>query len=150
MPDVAWRDWVIAAFHKNMPFDRFLVEQIAGDLLPNATQEQKIATGFNRNHVLTTEGGIIDEEYRVEYVADRVHTTATAVLALSLQCARCHDHKYDPISQREYYRFFAYFNNNQDRPGTMKVLPGHARVPLSAVQQRVAALARLFTGARRG
>jgi hypothetical protein len=132
-----WRDWVIGAFHKNMPFDRFLVEQIAGDLLPNATLEQKIATGFNRNHVLTTEGGIIDEEYRVEYVADRVHTTATAILGLSVQCARCHDHKYDPISQREYYQFFAYFNNNQDRPGTIKVLPIHVQAQLSAVQQRL-------------
>jgi hypothetical protein len=139
-----WRDWVIDAFHKNMPFDRFLVEQIAGDLLPSATLEQKIATGFNRNHVLTTEGGIIDEEYRVEYVADRVHTTATAVLGLSMQCARCHDHKYDPISQREYYQFFAYFNNNQDRPGTIKALPVHAQLQLSAVQQRLEKLSPLL------
>lgn len=110
-----WRDWVIGAFNSNMPFDRFLTEQLAGDLIPEPTLEQKIATGFNRNHVLTTEGGIIDEEYRVEYVADRVHTTATVVMGLSMQCARCHDHKYDPITQREYYQFFAFFNNVADK-----------------------------------
>jgi hypothetical protein len=110
-----WRDWVINAFHKNMPFDQFLVEQLAGDLLPSATLEQKIATGFNRNHVFTTEGGIFEEEYRTEYVADRVHTTATVFLGMSLQCARCHEHKYDPISQKEYYEFFAFFNNVPDR-----------------------------------
>lgn len=106
-----WRDWVIDAFNRNMPYDQFIVEQLAGDLLPNPTLQQKIATGFNRNHVLTTEGGIIDEEYRVEYVADRVHTTSTVFLGLSMQCARCHDHKFDPITQKDYYSFFAFFNN---------------------------------------
>ncbi|HTN73801.1 MAG TPA: DUF1549 domain-containing protein, partial [Pirellulaceae bacterium] len=106
-----WRDWVIDAFNSNMPYDQFVVEQLAGDLLPQATVQQKIATAFNRNHVLTTEGGIIEEEYRVEYVADRVHTTSTVFLGLSLQCARCHDHKYDPITQQDYYRFFGFFNN---------------------------------------
>ena len=110
-----WRDWVIESFAKNMPYDQFLTEQLAGDLLPNATLSQKVATGFNRNHVLTTEGGIIEEEYRVEYVADRVHTTATVFLALSMQCARCHDHKYDPLSQKDYYRFAAFFNNVPDK-----------------------------------
>ena len=110
-----WRDWVIQAFASNKPYDQFLTEQLAGDLLPNSTQSQKVATGFNRNHVLTTEGGIIEEEYRVEYVADRVHTTSTVFMALSLQCARCHDHKYDPISQRDYYRFAGYFNNIPDK-----------------------------------
>jgi hypothetical protein len=110
-----WRDWVIQAFHANMPYDQFIIEQLAGDLLPGATLQQKIATGFNRNHVLTTEGGIFEDEYRVEYVADRVHTSATAFLGLSLQCARCHDHKYDPITQKEYYRFFAFFNNVSDK-----------------------------------
>jgi hypothetical protein len=110
-----WRDWVIDAFRTNMPYDRFIVEQLAGDLLPKPTLQQRIATGFNRNHVLTTEGGIFEEEYRVEYVADRVHTTATAFLGLSMQCARCHDHKYDPISQKEYYQFFAFFNNVNDK-----------------------------------
>lgn len=110
-----WRDWVIRAFADNMPFDRFVTEQIAGDLLPEATVQQKVATGFSRNHVLTTEGGIIEEEYRVEYVADRVHTTATAFLGLSLQCARCHDHKFDPFTQRDYYRFAAFFDNVPDK-----------------------------------
>jgi hypothetical protein len=110
-----WRDWVIGAFASNMPFDQFITEQIAGDLLPNPTQSQQIATGFNRNHVVTTEGGIIEEEYRVEYVADRVHTTATVFMGLSFQCARCHDHKFDPITQRDYYRFFAFFNNVSDK-----------------------------------
>lgn len=110
-----WRDWVIEAFNKNMPYDQFLTAQIAGDLIPNATLSQKVATGFNRNHVLTTEGGIIEEEYRVEYVADRVHTSATVFLGLSMQCARCHDHKYDPITQKDYYRLAAYFNNSPDK-----------------------------------
>ncbi|MBL8793401.1 MAG: DUF1553 domain-containing protein [Planctomycetia bacterium] len=106
-----WRDWVIDAFNRNMPFDQFTVEQIAGDLLPNATLEQKIATGFNRNHRINAEGGIIPEEYAVEYVADRLETTATVWLGLTLTCTRCHDHKYDPIKQSEFYQLFAYFNN---------------------------------------
>jgi hypothetical protein len=110
-----WRDWVIRAFNDNQPFDQFLVEQLAGDLLPEPTLAQRVATGFNRNHVLTTEGGIIDEEYRVEYVADRVHTTASVLMGLSMQCARCHDHKFDPITQREYYQFFSFFNNVADK-----------------------------------
>ncbi len=106
-----WRDWVIDAFRKNMPFDQFLTEQLAGDLLPNPTLSQQVATAFLRNQTHNTEGGIIQEEYRVEYVADRVHTTATVFLGLSLGCARCHDHKFDPVTQREYYRFFAFFNS---------------------------------------
>ncbi len=106
-----WRDWVIDAFNRNLPFDQFTVEQIAGDLLPNATLEQKIATGFNRNHRINAEGGIIPEEYAVEYVADRIETTATVWLGLTLTCTRCHDHKYDPIKQTEFYQLFAYFNN---------------------------------------
>jgi hypothetical protein len=110
-----WRDWVIDAFNRNLPYDQFVTEQLAGDLLPNPTLPQRIATAFNRNHVLTTEGGIIEEEYRVEYVADRVHTTATVFLGLSLQCARCHDHKFDPLTQRDYYSFFAFFNNIAER-----------------------------------
>ncbi|MEY3173481.1 MAG: hypothetical protein RLZZ436_1395 [Planctomycetota bacterium] len=110
-----WRDWVIEAFHSNMPYDQFLTEQLAGDLLPNASLSQKVATGFNRNHVLTTEGGIIEEEYHAEYVADRIHTTSTVFLALSIQCARCHDHKYDPISQQDFYQLAAFFNNVPDR-----------------------------------
>ena len=110
-----WRDWVIDAFNRNMPFDQFTIEQIAGDLLPNATLEQKLATGFNRNHRGNGEGGIIPEEYAVEYVADRVDTTSTVWLGLTMACARCHDHKYDPITQKEYYQLFAYFNNVPER-----------------------------------
>ena len=111
----AWRDWVIDAFNDNMPFDRFTIEQIAGDLLPDATARQRIASGFNRNHMNTHEGGTIAEEYRVAYVADRVKTTAVTWMGLSVGCAQCHDHKYDPISQRDYYRFFAYFNTITDK-----------------------------------
>jgi hypothetical protein len=105
-----WRDWVIEAFNRNLPYDRFLTEQLAGDLLPSPTLDQRIATGFCRNHVINSEGGIIDEEYRVEYVADRVRTLGMAVMGLTLECARCHDHKFDPISQRDYYQLFAFFN----------------------------------------
>jgi len=106
-----WRDWVIDALNGNMPFDRFTIEQLAGDLLPDATVRQRIATGFNRNHMANNETGIIDEEYRTEYVADRVKTTMTTWTALTIGCAQCHDHKYDPISQREFYQLFAFFNN---------------------------------------
>lgn len=106
-----WRDWVIDAYNKNMPFDKFTVEQLAGDLLPNPTLAQRIATGFNRNHRINTEGGVIAEEWRVENVIDRVETTSTTWLGLTAGCARCHDHKYDPITQKEFYSLFAYFNN---------------------------------------
>jgi hypothetical protein len=106
-----WRDWVIDAYNRNLPFDQFTIEQLAGDLLPNATTAQRIATGFNRNHMANNESGIIDEEYRVEYVADRLETTGTTWLGLTIGCARCHDHKYDPITQREFYQLFAFFNN---------------------------------------
>ena len=106
-----WRDWVIDAFNSNLPYDKFIIWQIGGDLLPDATYEQKLATGFNRNHPITQEGGVVQEEYRVEYVADRTHTTATAFLGITIECARCHNHKYDPISQEEYYQTFAFFNN---------------------------------------
>ncbi len=106
-----WRDWVVRAFNENKPYDEFLVEQIAGDLLPNASLQQKIATGFNRNHIINHEGGNFIEEYRIENVVDRVHTTATVFMGLTMKCARCHEHKYDPISQPEFYRFAAYFNN---------------------------------------
>ena len=106
-----WRDWVIAAFQKNMPFDQFTLEQIAGDLIPGATLDQKIATGFHRNHRTTAEGGIVDEEFRVEYVADRAETTSMVWLGATLGCARCHDHKYDPFTQKEFYSLFAFYNN---------------------------------------
>ncbi len=106
-----WRDWVIRAFNRNLPYDQFIVWQLAGDLLPNATDEQILATTFNRLHPQKVEGGSVPEEFRVEYVADRNHTVATAFLGLTLECAHCHDHKYDPISQKEYYQLFAFFNN---------------------------------------
>ncbi len=106
-----WRDWVIDAFNRNMPFDQFTVKQLAGDLLPNPTLDDRIATAFHRNHRTTAEGGIVPEEFRVEYVADRAETTSTVWLGLTVGCARCHDHKYDPIKQKEYYQLFAYFNN---------------------------------------
>jgi hypothetical protein len=105
-----WRDWVIHAFNSNMSFDQFTVEQIAGDLLPNATDQQRLATAFHRNHPITIEGGVIDEEYRTEYVVDRVVTTSTVWLGLTMTCGRCHDHKYDPITQKEFYEFYAFFN----------------------------------------
>jgi len=110
-----WRDWVIDAYKTNMPFDKFTIEQIAGDLLPNATLPQKIATGFHRNHRTNAEGGIVEEEFRVEYVADRVETTATVWLGLTLGCARCHDHKYDPLTQKDFYSMFAFYNNVPER-----------------------------------
>ncbi|MEX2594176.1 MAG: DUF1553 domain-containing protein [Anditalea sp.] len=106
-----WRDWVIESFNENMPYDDFILWQIAGDMLPDATKEQKLATGFNRNHLQSQEGGIVDEEYRVEYVADRTATLGKGILALSTECARCHDHKYDPISQQEYFELYAFFNS---------------------------------------
>ncbi len=106
-----WRDWVIEAFSENMPYDQFVTYQMAGDLLPDATQEQMLATGFHRNHPSSSEAGIVPEEYRLENVFDRANTTAKAFLGLTLECARCHDHKYDPISQKEYYQFSAFFNN---------------------------------------
>jgi hypothetical protein len=106
-----WRDWVIDSFQRNQPFDDFTVEQIAGDLLENATLEQRIASGFNRNHMINFEGGIIPEEYRVAYVMDRVNTTGTVWLGLTVSCAQCHSHKYDPISHEDYYKFYAYFNS---------------------------------------
>lgn len=106
-----WREWVIDAFNKDMPFDRFTVEQLAGDLLPNATLDQKVASGFNRNHMINFEGGAIPEEYLNNYIVDRVNTTATVWLGLTMTCAQCHDHKYDPISQREFYQLYAFFNN---------------------------------------
>lgn len=105
-----WREWVIRAFNGNMRFDQFVIEQLAGDLLPDATRDQQLATGFNRNHMINFEGGAIPEEYQTEYVVDRVETTAVAFLGMTMGCARCHDHKYDPIKQRDFYRFFAFFN----------------------------------------
>ncbi|MEM1440960.1 MAG: PSD1 and planctomycete cytochrome C domain-containing protein [Verrucomicrobiota bacterium] len=133
-----WRDWVIQAYNENKSFDQFTIEQIAGDLLPEATQAQIVATGFNRNHMITHEGGTIPEENLTNYAADRVKTTSEVFLGLTMACAQCHDHKYDPISIKEYYEFFSFFNELSDRgndgnggvnarPNLMAntVIPGH-------------------------
>ncbi len=106
-----WRDWAIKAFNQNKPYDQFIIEQLAGDLLTNATLEQKIGSGFNRNHMINFEGGAIPDEYLTEYVIDRVETTSNAFMALTMGCARCHSHKYDPISHKEFYQFYAFFNS---------------------------------------
>ena len=105
-----WRDWVIHAYNENYPYDKFVKMQLAGDLFENPSKEDLLATGFNRNHKITQEGGVIDEEYRIEYVTDRTNTFGKTFLALTLECAKCHDHKYDPVSQKEYYETFAFFN----------------------------------------
>ncbi|MEO1447942.1 MAG: PSD1 and planctomycete cytochrome C domain-containing protein [Bacteroidota bacterium] len=105
-----WRDWVIHAFNENYPYDQFLRWQLAGDMIDSASKESILATGFNRNHKITQEGGVIDEEYRIEYVTDRTNTFGKAFLGLTFECAKCHDHKYDPISQEEYYSTFAFFD----------------------------------------
>lgn len=139
-----WRDWVIKAFNDNMPFDQFTIEQLAGDLLPNSTLDQKIATAFNRNHMVTNESGIIDEEYRTGYVCDRVETTAAVWLGLTMGCAKCHDHKYDPLTQRDYYSLFAAFNNI-DEHGIVKdvspLSPAPAiQMPTAKQKQEIAKL----------
>lgn len=110
-----WRDWVINSFNQNLPYDQFIIQQMAGDLLPNASIQQKVATGFHRNHSITHEGGTIPAENLVNYVADRIKTTGETFMGLTLACAQCHDHKFDPISQRDYYQIFAYFNSVDDR-----------------------------------
>jgi hypothetical protein len=110
-----FRDWVIHAFNNNLPYDQFLTWQIAGDLLPDATKEQILATAFNRNHKYTEEGGVIPEEYRIEYVLDKTNTFSKGILGITMECAQCHDHKYDPFSQKEYYEFFAFFNNTPEK-----------------------------------
>ena len=141
-----WRDWVLAAFRDGMPFDRFVTEQIAGDLLENATEAQKVASGFNRNHVTTDEGGAIAEEYLVEYAVDRAATTGSVFLGLTMGCARCHDHKFDPVSQDEFYRFYAYFNSIEE-PGLYSQEPDPKRafepfmeVPSPKDHERITAL----------
>ena len=110
-PTWPYRDWVVDAFNRNLPYNDFLAEQLAGDLFPDATRQKRLATAFNRLHRQTNEGGSIEEEWRVEYVSDRVHTFSTTFLALTFECARCHDHKFDPISQRDYYSLSAFFNS---------------------------------------
>jgi len=146
-----WRDWVIKAFNTNLPFDQFLTWQLAGDLLPDATDDQVLATAFNRLHQQESEGGSVEEEYRVEYVADRVQTVATAFLGLTFECARCHDHKYDPISHREYYGLASFFQNIDeaglysfftDSPPTpaLMLMDSPAKEKMAGLQARVADL----------
>ena len=139
-----WRDWVIEAFNKNLSYDKFTLWQIAGDLLPNPTTEQVLATGFNRNHRGNGELGIVPEEYHVEYVVDRVETTATVFLGLTMGCARCHDHKYDPLTQKEFYQFYAYFNNVPDRGRYFKYgnTPPVIRAPTSEQLREFRAISR--------
>jgi hypothetical protein len=142
-----WRDWVIEAFRRNMPYDQFLLWQIAGDLLPNANKETILATAFNRNHPMTAEGGIIDEEYRMEYVFDRANTTSRAFLGLTLECAQCHDHKYDPLSQKDFFALTAFYNNldeigmtgDDGNTGPLMLLPEkEAEQKLQFLQQTIA------------
>ena len=142
-----WRDWLIAAIRDDKPFDEFVVEQLAGDLIPDATPQQRVATGFLRNHVTTDEGGAINEEYLVEYAAERTSTVGSVLMGLTVGCARCHDHKFDPISQEDYYRLFSFFNNNeepglysQSRTNDKRALEPNLRVPTDAQLTRRAAL----------
>ncbi|HMJ92407.1 MAG TPA: DUF1553 domain-containing protein, partial [Candidatus Acidoferrum sp.] len=131
-----WRDWVIGAFNRNLPYDQFITEQLAGDLLKEPTLDQFIATGFNRNHVINSEGGIIDEEYRVEYVADRLQTTALAWMGLTVGCARCHDHKFDPLTQRDYFRLYAFFNNIDEHGEDGRVANASPIMPAPTASQQ--------------
>ena len=137
-----WRDWVVDAYNANMPFDQFTVEQLAGDLLPDATLSQRLATGFNRNHRTNDEGGSLDAEFEVEYVVDRVDTTSTVWLGLTTGCARCHDHKYDPVSQKEYYRLFAFFNNVPEKgiDGRKGAAVPYIEVPNQRIKVQLATL----------
>jgi hypothetical protein len=142
-----WRDWVIRALNGNMPFDQFTIEQMAGELLPQPGIDQRIATGLHRNHRINDEDGIILEEFRVEYVADRVDTTATVWLGLTMACARCHDHKYDPLTQRDYYALFAFFNNiaeegrgHGNSPPVLSLFTPAEQQRLDAIQQRLSQL----------
>jgi hypothetical protein len=138
----SYRDWVIDAFNRNLPFDQFTVEQLAGDLLPNPTLDQKIATGFHRCNITTNEGGIIDEEYRVLYARDRTETTSLVWMGLTAGCAVCHDHKFDPLSMREFYSMSAFFNNTTQGPrdGNIKDTPPKIAVPLREDRARYEAL----------
>ncbi len=146
-----WRDWVIDAYNAGMPFDQFTIEQLAGDLLPGATLEQRIATGFNRNHRGNAEGGIIPEEYAVEYVVDRVDTTGAVWLGLTVGCSRCHDHKFDPLSQQDYYGLYAYFNSIPESGRAIKEgnSPPYIKSPTADQQSELARLEQRLEEARR-
>lgn len=146
-----WRDWVVRSFNENLPYDDFIQQQIAGDLLPDATDQTILATAFNRNHRQTNEGGSVEEEFRAEYVADRVNTFGAAFLGLTLECCRCHDHKYDPLSQRDYYSLAAYFNSI-DESGlyshfTEAVPTPTLRLPSDAEGEKVSQLAKQVVAA---
>lgn len=128
-----YRDWVIHAFNSNMPYDTFLTWQLAGDMLPHASKEQVLATAFLRNHKITEEGGVIPEEYRVAYHLDKVKTYSKGILGLTVECAQCHDHKYDPVSQKDYYRLFAFFNNSKEQGLEGLVNSGPAKTPVLTI-----------------
>lgn len=148
----AWRDWVIDAFNNNMPFDQFTIEQLAGDLLPDATIDQQIATGFNRNHRINAEAGSIDEEFRTEYVIDRTDTMATVWMGMTAGCARCHDHKFDPLSQRQYYQLFAFFNNIEEKgsDGVATTALPDLPVPVPGKEHALARAQRALQDAEKG
>jgi hypothetical protein len=131
-----WRDWVIHAFNENYPFSKFITWQIAGDLLPSPNKEQLLATGFNRNHKITQEGGVIDEEYRIEYVTDRTNTFGKAFMAITLECSKCHDHKFDPISQKDYYSMFAFFDRVPEKGIVGTIDASHADPPIVKITSK--------------
>ncbi len=148
-----YRDWVIKAFNSNMPFDQFTIEQLAGDLLPNPTLDQQVATGFNRCNVTTSEGGVIPEEYFVHYTNDRVATTSTVWMGVSMGCVTCHDHKFDPFGQKDFYQLFAFFNsldgpvmdgNSKDTAPVVKVTTGSQRDELTRLNRRISVLSQVM------
>ncbi len=150
-----WREWVINSFNRNRPFDQFTIEQLAGDLLEGSTLDQQIASGFNRNHMINFEGGAIPEEYHTAYIVDRVNTTGTVWLGLSVGCSQCHDHKFDPITQRDYYRLYAFFNNVPEKglDGQTGNSPPFLKLPspdderkLAEISGTIAALEQQVTG----
>ena len=147
----SYRDWVIEALNKNMPFDQFTIENLAGDLLPNATLEQKLGSGFNRCNITTSEGGAIDEEYQVLYTRDRVETTSKVWMGLTAGCAVCHDHKFDSLSQKEFYQMAAFFNNTTQKPmdGNIKDTPPVVPVPQKSDAERLEQLTKQLPDAKK-
>lgn len=130
-----WRDWVIHAFNQNMPYDQFVTWQLAGDMLPNATKEQILASAFNRNHKITEEGGVIEEEYRVAYAVDKTNTYTKGILGITMECAQCHDHKYDPFSHKDYFQLYAFFNNSLEKGLEGLVDSGPSKTPRLTITQ---------------